>query len=103
MASVRTINVSGKRYLQAVEYVTVGGKRKTKILKSFGPDNLANRLKAEQFASTYNTFKSVAQREAKQANVNSNDLLKGALVIFGIILGAKIIAEIIDALTNPDD
>ena len=103
MASVRVINVGGKRYLQVVEYVNVGGKRKTKILKSFGPNNLANRLKAEQFASNYNTFRSVAQREIQQASINIDDLLKGALVIFGIILGAKIISDIIDALTNPDD
>lgn len=102
MASVRTINVGGKRYLQVVEYVTVGGKRKTKILKSFGPDNLANRLKAEQFANSYDTFKSVAQREAQQ-DANLNDLVKAGLVIFGLILGAKLISEIIDALTNPDD
>jgi len=103
MASVRTINVSGKRYLQVVEYVTIGGKRKTKILKSFGPDNLANRLKAEQFTSSYNTFKSAAQREAQQENANINDLVKAGLVIFGLILGAKIISEIIDALTSQDD
>jgi len=102
MASVRTINVGGKRYLQAVEYVTVGGKRKTKILKSFGPDNLANRLTAEKFVSSYNTFRSFAQRESQKANANLEDLVKVGLVIFGLILGAKLISDIIDALTNPD-
>ena len=103
MVSVRTINVGGKRYLQVVEYFNVGGKRKTRILKSFGPNTLENRLKAEQFASNYNTFRSIAQREVQQANVNIENLLKGALVIFGIILGAKIISDIIDALVNPDN
>lgn len=103
MASVRTTNVGGKRYLQVVEYVTVGGKSKIKILKSFGPDNLANRLEAERFASNYDTFRLVAQREVQQANIKLDDLVKGALVIFGLILGAKIICDIIDSITNPDD
>jgi hypothetical protein len=102
MASVRTITVGGRNYLQVVEYVKVGEKRRIKILKSFGPDNLQNRLKAEQFASNYNTFKSVAQKEAQQPNVDIGKLLTGALVIFGIILGAKIISEIINDLKNPD-
>ena len=101
MASVRTITVGGRNYLQVVKYDKVGGKRRIKILKSFGPDNLQNRLKAEQFASNYNTFRSVAQREAQQPNVNFPNLLTGALVIFGIILGAKIIHEIINDLKNP--
>jgi hypothetical protein len=101
MASVRTINVGGRSYLQVVEYVNVGGKRSIKILKSFGPDNLQNRLQAEQFASNYNTLRSIAQREVQQPNVNIDNLLKGALVIFGIILGAKIISDIIDELSKP--
>jgi len=103
MASVRTITVGGRNYLQVVEYVKVVGKRRIKILKSFGPDSLENRLKAEQFASNYNTFKSVAQREAHQPNVNIDNLLKGALVIFGIILGAKIISDFINALRVDDE
>jgi hypothetical protein len=100
-ASVRTINVAGRSYLQVVEYVNVGGKRSVKILKSFGLNDLQNRLQAEQFASNYNTLRSIAQREAEQPNVNIENLLKGALVIFGIILGAKIISDIIDELSKP--
>jgi len=103
MASVRTITVGGRNYLQVVQYVKVGEKRRIKILKSFGLDNLENRLKAERFASNYNTFRSVAQREAQQPNVDIGKLLTGALVIFGIILGAKIISDIIDELTTDDD
>jgi len=101
MASVRTINVGGRSYLQVVEYVNVGGRRSIKILKSFGTDNLQNRLQAEQFASNYNTLRSIAQREVQQPDVNIENLLKGALVIFGIILGAKIISDIIDELSKP--
>jgi hypothetical protein len=101
VASVRTINVGGRSYLQVAEYINVGGKRSVKILKSFGPNDLQNRLQAEQFASNYNTLRSIAQREAQQPNVNIENLLKGALVIFGIILGAKIISDIIDELSEP--
>lgn len=101
MASVRIINVGGRSYLQVVEYVNVGGRRSIKILKSFGTDNLQNRLQAEQFASNYNTLRSIAQREVQQPDVNIENLLKGALVIFGIILGAKIISDIIDELSKP--
>jgi hypothetical protein len=101
MASVRIINVGGRSYLQVVEYVNVGGRRSIKVLKSFGTDNLQNRLQAEQFASNYNTLRSIAQREVQQPDVNIENLLKGALVIFGIILGAKIISDIIDELSKP--
>lgn len=101
MASVRVINVGGRNYLQVVEYVNVSGKRSIKILKSFGPDNLQNRLQAEQFASNYNTFRAIAQREVQQGN--AADFLKVALAIFGIILGAAIISDIIDELTRPSN
>ena len=103
MASVRTITVGGRRYLQVVEYASVSGRRRTRVLRSFGPDTLENRLKAEQFASNYNAFRSIAQREAQQPNVDIGNLLKAGLVIFGIILGAKIISDIIDALADSDD
>jgi hypothetical protein len=103
MASVRATTVSERAYLQAVEYVNVDGKRKIQVLKSFGLDNLQNRLQAEQFVSNYNTFRSIAQREAQQPNVNLSDLLTGALVVFGIILGAKIISDIINELSRPSN
>jgi hypothetical protein len=101
MASVRIISVNGRNYLQVVEYVNIGGKRSIKILKSFGLNNLQNRLQAEQFASNYNTFRTIAQREVQQGN--AADFLKAAFVIFGIILGAAIISEIVDELTRASD
>lgn len=100
-ASIRTINVGQRSYLQAVEYVNEDGKRSMKILKSFGQDNLENRLQAEQFASNYNTLRVVAKREAQQPNVDIENLLKGALVIFGLILGTKIIHDIFEELSKP--
>jgi hypothetical protein len=99
LASVRIINVGGRTYLQVVEYINIGGRRSIRVLRSFGPDNLENRLQAEQFASSYNTLRTIAQREVQRGN--TADFLKAAFVIFGIILGAAIISEIIDELTRP--
>jgi hypothetical protein len=96
MASVRVISVNGRNYLQVVEYTNVAGKNTIKILGSFGQDILQNRLRAEQFASNYNTFKAMAKKEVKPGN--TGDFLKAALVIFGIILGAALISEIIEDL-----
>lgn len=94
-ASVRTVKVNGQPYLQVVRYFRENGKYKTKIIKSFGRDDLENRLKAQQFASTYNSFADIAKKEYEK-KVGFEKLLKGALVIFGIILGAAIITEIIN-------
>jgi hypothetical protein len=102
MASVRATTVGERTYLQAVEYVNENGRRRIQVLKSFGTDSLQSRLQAEQFVSNYNTLRSLAQRETQQPNVNVADLLTGALVVFGIILGAKIISDIINELTNPN-
>jgi hypothetical protein len=101
LASVRITNVGGRTYLQVVEYINIGGKRSVRVLRSFGPDNLENRLQAEQFASSYNTLRTIAQKEVQQGN--TADFLKAAFVIFGIILGAAIISEIIDELTRPSN
>ena len=94
LASVRTVNVNNQLYLQVVRYYKKNGKYKTKIIQSFGRDNLENRLKAQQFASTYNSLADIAKQELER-NVGYENLLKGALVIFGLILGAAIITELI--------
>ena len=94
-ASVRTVTVSGKSYLQVVRYIRENGKYKTKIIKSCGRDNLENRLKAQQFASTYNSLADIAKKEFER-NIDFENLLRGALVIFGLILGAAIITELIN-------
>ena len=94
-ASVRTVKVNEQQYLQVVRYFRENGKYKTKIIKSFGRDNLENRLKAQQFASAYNSLADIAKKEFER-NIGFENLLKGAMVIFGLILGAAIITEIIN-------
>lgn len=91
MASVRTINVGDISYLQVVEYV--GGK--TKVLKSFGRDAYENRLRAYQFANNYNGLEELAKKESQNEDPDFNEFLTAAGVVFGIILGAVIISEII--------
>lgn len=96
-ASVRTVKVNEQQYLQVVRYFRENGKYKTKIIKSFGRDNLENRLKAQQFASTYNSLADIAKKEYER-NIGFENLLRGALVIFGLILGAAIITELISEI-----
>ncbi len=98
LASVRSTRVSGRDYLQVVRYVNESGKSRLQVVKSFGRDNLENRLKANQFASNYNSLYDQAQTESHDQAVNVENLLKGALVVFGIFLGAKIISEILDEI-----
>ena len=93
-ASVRTTTVNDNHYLQVVRYYRKDGKNKTKVIKSFGRDTLENRLKAQQFASNYNSLADMAKAELER-NEKIGSLLTFALVLFGAILGATIIQEII--------
>ena len=94
MASVRTIKVHNKEYLQVVEYFVETGQRRMRVLKAFGENTWVNRLKANQFESSYNLLKAfksdVSPRDADEATTIFNT----ALVLFGAILGAKLIADL---------
>ncbi|HJU12922.1 MAG TPA: hypothetical protein VJ792_00505, partial [Candidatus Nitrosotalea sp.] len=60
MASVRTTTINGIPYLQVVEYVkTAEGKTKIDVVKSFGRDNMENRMTAERFAASYDKLREV--------------------------------------------
>lgn len=98
LARVRTTKVGERDYLQVVRYSNESGKSRLNVIKSFGRDNLEHRLKANQFASSYNSLYDQAQTELQNQAVNVETLLKGALVVFGIFLGAKVISEILDEL-----
>ncbi len=101
MASARTIMVNGIAYLQVVEYKkTSDGKIKMDVIKSFGRDSLENRMKAEQFAASYDRLKEVAEQQKEKSG--SGDLLKPALAIFGIILGAVVVGAIIKEVLGKD-
>lgn len=94
MASTRTITVGGIPYLQVVDYKkTNDGKTKIDVIKSFGRESLENRMKAEQFAISYDKLKEIAEQEKK--NNDSKELLTPALAIFGIVLGATIVAAVL--------
>jgi len=97
-ASVRTVKVSDTNYLQVVRYYRIDGKNKTKVIKSFGRDILENRLKAQQFATNYNSLADMAKTEFERKETIGN-LLTFALVLFGAILGAAIIKEILEEIS----
>jgi len=94
MASTRTITVGGVPYLQVVDYKkTKDGKTKIDVVKSFGRESIENRMKAEQFTASYDKLKEIAEQQKDQNN--TTDLLGPALAIFGIILGAAVVAAVL--------
>ncbi len=95
MASIRTIKVRGKEYLQVVEYFTEGNRRKLRVLKAFGENTLSNKLKALQFKNSYNTLK-VFKKEVSPKNAEDlGAVSNAALAIFGAILGTKIVLDLL--------
>jgi hypothetical protein len=87
-AWVRTVNVSGKQYLSVVETQPNGS---IKVLQSFGQHNIENWLRANQYAASYNKLRELRQQAPSS---DGDTLLKAALAIFGVILGAAIIEEL---------
>lgn len=82
-ASVRLIRVNNGEYVQAVSYR--GGK--VKVLKSFGKNNLENRLRAHQFVADYNTL----LRLSKESNPPETE----ALCVFGQSLGVDTVRNML--------
>lgn len=96
MASVRTTSIGGIPYLQVVEYVkSPEGKAKIDVVKSFGRDGMENRMKAEQFAASYDKLKEVAKDMKDEKKGNSDDVVNTALAVFGVILGAAIVGAVL--------
>ena len=97
MASVRSVKVGNTSYLQVVEYIhRQDGKIVIDVIKSFGRDSLENRLRAEQFAAEYDRLKHLAHRYASTSTrPPAADFLQAAIAIFGFILGAAIVVEIL--------
>ena len=102
MASVRTVNVGGTQYLQVVEYYRKNdGRQSLRVLKSFGQNNIENWLRANQFAYSYDQLKSIGTRAA-ESNVNWDELLKGALTVVGVVLGAAVVASVLNEIFGQD-
>ena len=97
-ARVRTVRVGERRYLQVVETQPNGS---LSVLQSFGEYNLENWLKAEQFANSYNQLRELAQTNKPAGS--PDELLRAALAIFGVVLGAALVGSIIDALSGKGD
>lgn len=89
MARVRTVRVGDKRYLQVVEAQANGS---IEVLQSFGEYNLENWLRANQFANSYIQLRELAQ--TRQTG-NNEEFFRAALAIFGVILGAAIVASLL--------
>jgi hypothetical protein len=89
-ARVRTVTVGGRQYLQVVETQPGGS---ISIHGSFGEaSSIENWLKANQYASSYNQLRDLAQTRPAG---NSDDFFRAALAIFGVILGAAIVAALL--------
>ncbi len=95
MVVTRAVKVAGKQYLQVVEYKKIqNGKTKVKVVKTFGENTLENKMRAEQFSLSHNQLKELAIQHREQNG--SGDILSAGLAIFGIILGATIVAGVIN-------
>jgi hypothetical protein len=90
MARVRTVRVGKRRYLQVVENTASGS---IDVLQSFGEYGIENWLRANQFANSYNQLRDLAAQP--KPNGNPDDFLRAALAIFGVVLGAAIVASLL--------
>lgn len=87
------MRVNGKEYLQVVEYKSIQGKEKVIILKSFGENNLMNRLQAIQFKASFQALKAFKTDANVQGAEDLQTVVNLALVAFGAILGIKFITD----------
>jgi len=63
------------------------------VLGSFGEYGLENWLRANQFANSYNQLRDLAQTQPQTGD--GEEFFRAALAIFGVILGAAIVAAIL--------
>ncbi len=90
MARVRTVRVGAKRYLQVVESQASGS---IDVLQSFGEYDTENWLRANQFANAYNQLRDLAVQPRPTGD--NEAFFRAALAIFGVILGAAIVASLL--------
>ena len=103
MASVRAIRVGRASYVQVVEYYRrPSGRQAIRVVKSFGKYTLESWLRANQYVASYNQLKQ-ATEAARKSNTNGQDFLRGALTVFGAILGAALIASILNEIFGEND
>jgi len=90
MARVRTVRVGEKRYLQVVENTASGS---IDVLQSFGDYTIENWFRANQFANAYNQLRELTTQPRPTGD--SEAFFRAALAIFGVILGAAIVASLL--------
>jgi hypothetical protein len=84
--------VNGTKYLQVVEPQSGGS---LSVLQSFGDaNNVENWLRANQFVSSYNQLKEL--KTQPKPSGNDQDFFRAALAIFGVVLGAALIASLLE-------
>ena len=87
---MRTVRVGERRYLQVIENTASGS---IDVLQSFGEYNIENWLRASQFANSYNQLRELAAQPKPTGS--TDDFFRAALAIFGVVLGAAIIASLL--------
>ena len=97
---MRKTKVKGVEYIQVAQYYhDLNGKRRLKILRSFGKNIIQNMLEAEIFLSNVNK---VEELKAKNDSYSNDELYKMVLKISGGVLGAFIGIKIIQWLLRDE-
>jgi hypothetical protein len=98
MAFIRIASVGDKRYVQVVDYYyDATGKRKLKIIKSFGLETTQSRMEAHSFLSNFQNFEKLREQNK---DLSWDELLKLFLGIgsgvLAVYLGIEILKWIFD-------
>lgn len=98
-AHVRYIEVKNRKYVQVVQYSTKMGEA-FRVIQSFGREGQENNMRAELYAAAYNALLDVAnsyvyKKVPKELENARREFLQNALAVFGFILGARTVQEIL--------
>ena len=101
IAFIRKTTVKGVDYLQVAEYFHDStGKRRLKILKSFGKLKTESKFEAEMFLANVKKMEEIKENNEKLSN---DELLKLALKISGGVIGAYIGIKILQWIFDDGD
>lgn len=96
-AYTRTIEVKGRRYVQAVQYSDFKSDRpedrKFRVLHAFGLESPESYMRAELYVAAYNKLAEVVRRGRWAPN--TAPFSDSALAVFGLILGKDRVEEML--------